>query len=329
MRYIIYGAGGIGGVVGARLAQHAHEVVLIARGRHAAAIREGGLHLESPDGTDVLRLPVVESPAEIEFVERRASGGAASGDVVMVAVKSQDTAAALDALAVVAPPTLPIVCLQNGVDNERMALRRFTEVYAVPVLCPTGHLEPGVVTVYSTPISGVFDIGRYPSGSDEICRTVAAAMTDSTFVSVVRDDVMRWKYAKLMNNLGNAIEALCGPVKNSLEAMVRAEGEAVLRAAGIDFASQDEDRQRRGDLLQLRPVDGQRRGGGSTWQSLARGIGGVETDYLNGEIVLLGRLHDMPTPVNETLQGLMSAAAATRQPPASITEQQIIDQIGR
>ncbi len=325
MRYIIYGAGGIGGVVGARLAQHGHEVVLIARGRHASAIREGGLHLESPDGTDVLRLPVVESPAEIEFSGRRG----AAGDVVMVAVKSQDTAAALDALAVVAPPTLPIVCLQNGVDNERIALRRFTEVYAVPVLCPTGHLDPGVVTVYSAPISGVFDIGRYPSGSDEICTTVAAAMTDSTFVSVVRDDVMRWKYAKLMNNLANAIEALCGPGENSLEAMVRAEGEAVLRAAGIDFASQEDDRRRRGDLLRLRPVDGQRRGGGSTWQSLARGIGGVETDYLNGEIVLLGRLHDVPTPVNETLQRLMAIAASTRQPPASMTEQQIIEQIQR
>ena len=326
MRYIIYGAGGIGGVVGARLAQHGHEVVLIARGRHASVIRERGLHLESPDGTVVLRLPVVESPAEIEFVARR---GSDRGDVVMIAVKSQDTAAALDALAVVAPPVLPIVCLQNGVDNERIALRRFTDVYAVPVVCPTGHLEPGVVTVYSAPISGVFDIGRYPSGSDEICTTVAAAMTDSTFVSVVRDDVMRWKYAKLMNNLGNAIEALCGPAKNSLEARVRAEGEAVLRAADIDFASQEEDRQRRGDLLQLRPVDGQRRGGGSTWQSLARGIGGVETDYLNGEIVLLGRLHGVPTPVNETLQRLMSVAAATRQPPASMTEQQIIAQIER
>ena len=63
-------------------------------------------------------------------------------------------------------------------------------------------------------------------------------------VSVVRDDVMRWKYAKLLNNLGNAIEALCGPMENSLDGMVRAEGEAVFRAAGIDFASQAEDRER-------------------------------------------------------------------------------------
>ena len=48
---------------------------------------------------------------------------------------------------------------------------------------------------------------------------------------------------------------------------------------------------RRGDLLRLGPVGGRERGGGSSWQSLARGSGTIEADYLNGEIVLLGRLH--------------------------------------
>ena len=82
--------------------------------------------------------------------------------------------------------------------------------------------------------------------------------------------------------LANVIEAACGPSGRAgeLAARTRAEGVAVLQAAGIDVASDEEDRERRGDLLRMRPIDGQRRGGGSTWQSLARGATKLETDYL-------------------------------------------------
>jgi 2-dehydropantoate 2-reductase len=68
----------------------------------------------------------------------------------------------------------------------------------------------------------------------------------------------------------------------------------------------------------MRRIDGERRGGGSTWQSLARGLGSTEADFLNGEIVLLGRLHDVPTPVNEALQALARELAASRAAPDSV-----------
>jgi 2-dehydropantoate 2-reductase len=321
VRYIIYGAGGIGGVVGGRLAQGGHDVAVIARGDHAAAMRANGLRLDSPGRSDVVHLPVFEHPSEIEF---------GADDVVMIAVKGQDSAAALEALALTAGNELPVVCLQNGVANEAMALRHFRNVYAVPVLCPTEHLEPGVVVAYSAPITGIFDIGRYPTGSDALCEMVSAALVASTFASVPRPDVMRWKWAKLLANLGNSIEAVCGSIgaDSRLIPLIRAEGEAVLHAAGVDFASLEEDRERRGDLLRLRPVDGHRRGGGSSWQSLARGVGSIESDYLNGEIVLLGRLHGVPTPVNEVLQTLAGRLAADRTPPGEMTEDDVMGLLG-
>ena len=71
------------------------------------------------------------------------------------------------------------------------------------------------------------------------------------------------------------------------------------------------------------PIDGQDRGGGSTWQSLARG-GAVEADYLNGEIVLLGRLHGVPTPVNELLQRAANAAARDKRPPESVPIEELL-----
>ena len=64
------------------------------------------------------------------------------------------------------------------------------------------------------------------------------------------------------------------------------------------------------------PIAGATRAGGSTWQSLARGAAMLETDYLNGEIALLGRLHGVPTPVNERLQLLAAESVRERRAPA-------------
>ena len=321
MRFVVYGAGGIGGAVGGRLFEHGHDVVLIARGRHLDAMRAGGLRLADPGGEVTLDVPVAGSPGEV---------GLGDGDVVLLAMKSQDTQAAVEELATAAPAGLPVVCLQNGVENERVVLRRFANVHAVPVMCPTGHLEPGRVEAFSTPVTGILDVGRYPAGVDDVSRAVADAFAASTFASEPRVDVMRWKWSKLLMNLGNAVEAVCRPGERSRELLdlLRAEGEACLRAAGIDFASAEEDRARRGDLLRMQPVGGNRRGGGSSWQSLARGAGSIESDWLNGEIVLLGRLHGVPTPANELLRRLANEAARAGGAPGTLPVDDVLARLG-
>ena len=144
MRFIVYGAGGIGGTIGARLHQHGHDVVLIARPAHAAAIRADGLRIESADGTATVPVPVVEHPGELTLT---------GDDVLLLAMKSQGTLEAVQTLAALAPASTPVVSLQNGVANEPMALRWFPNVYGVCVMCPTNHLEPGVVQAYSHPIT--------------------------------------------------------------------------------------------------------------------------------------------------------------------------------
>jgi 2-dehydropantoate 2-reductase len=79
----------------------------------------------------------------------------------------------------------------------------------------------------------------------------------------------------------------------------------------------------------LRQVAGQQRGGGSSWQSLTRGGVGIETPYLNGEIVLLGRLHGVPIPVNEALTNIALRAARRRARPGSFTAAEIEGEIER
>jgi len=240
-------------------------------------------------------------------------------DLVFLTMKTQDTASALIELQTLADPHAAVVCAQNGVENERLALRRCSEVYGLCVYLPAQHLQPGVVQAYAGPSLGVLDLGRFPGGVDERAEAIAAALRDARFASEARPDIMRWKYEKLLANLGNAVEVLFGPEARGgdIHQRARAEGVACYAAAGIEFAGEEEVAQRRTALPPLQPVDGASHSGGSSWQSLARGSGSIESDYLNGEVVLLGRLHGVATPVNQALQRTAARMAFQRAEPGS------------
>jgi 2-dehydropantoate 2-reductase len=320
MRFVVFGAGAIGGLVGARLFQHGADVILIARGEHGRALASG-LVLEAPDETVTLPIPVATSAAGVTWTD---------DTVVLLAVKGQDTEEALAQLVTVADRETPIVCMQNGVENERRVLRRFPRTYAMCVMCPATHLRPGVIQAHSAPVSGLLDLGRYESGVDDMADAIADTLDATTFQSVARPDIMRWKYRKLLMNLANAVEALTGPAgrSSSLAREAQREGTAVLEAAGIAVATPEEDRVRRADHLQMRTTTSGEWGGGSSWQSLARGTGSIEAEFLNGEIVLLGALHGVPTPVNSLLQRLAVQAAVSGRPPGSCGLEELSEAAG-
>ncbi|MGW2565142.1 ketopantoate reductase family protein [Streptomyces sp. NPDC001537] len=328
MRYIIIGAGAVGGSIGGRLAGAGHEVVLVARGAHHAALRDGGLRLKVPDGEYAHRLPTVEGPHGL--------GELRGDDVLVLAVKTQDTVDALGTWGPVpvagggtAAERLPLFCAQNGVEGQRLALRVFRRVYGVCVWLPSTFVEPGVVSAAGAPLTGILHLGRHPHGTDETARLVGADLEKTGyFEAPVVPDVARWQYAKLLSNLGNALEAVAGPIADdaavTLYARVRAEGEAVLDAAGIAYASVEEQQAVRGHKVDLVPLDGAPRGGGSSWQSLTRGTGTIEADHLNGEIALLGRLNGVPTPLNELLQHLANTFARERRAPGSLPVEDLV-----
>jgi 2-dehydropantoate 2-reductase len=320
MRIVVVGAGAVGGVVAANLLFAGTPVLAVARGEHGRTMRESGLRYESPAGERTVDLPVVASVGDIEFTE---------DDVVVLAVKTQDTGGVLADLRAVGVADQPIVCMQNGVDNERQALRLFPNVYGVCVMLPADHLAPGVVRVWTAPSSGLLDVGRYPIGIDDTCVRLAATLQGATFGSIPRGDIMSWKYRKLLMNLGNAVEAVCGRKASRLAEIVQSEGEAVLAAAGIDVVTVEEDLARRGDALAIQAVgDDRHRAGGSSWQSLQRATGTIETDYPTGEIVLLGRLHGVATPGNEALQEIAAHMALAGERPGSRSEGDVLRSLG-
>ena len=128
----------------------------------------------------------------------------------MLAVKSQQTAAALEDLVAWAPSSTPVACVQNGVANERACLRHFSEVVGVNVVVPATHLEPGVVSVGSDLSPGILDCGGYPTGVTEAARMFSQAFAAAGFVSRTCE-VMAWKHRKLVMNLGNAVYACFSP----------------------------------------------------------------------------------------------------------------------
>jgi 2-dehydropantoate 2-reductase len=319
MRYVIVGAGAVGGVVGGLLARSGAEVAFVARGEHGARIERDGLTVVTPDGPFVVRAPVAPTPGDL---------GHRGDDIVLLAVKSQDTTSALDALVAGGfGPDTPVACLQNGVANEPTAAERFERVYGVVVMAPTLHLEPGVVEAKAGPVAAILDVGRYPEGVDDVAEQLAAAFTHAGMVSAAVPDVMRWKWAKLLLNLGNAIEVVCGPAArfSDLGRAVNREGRAVLDAAGIAYASSEEDRARRGDILRWTPSPDT---GGSTWQSVARHSPTIETDFLTGEIVRLGQRVGVPTPANAALLRRALEIADSGAGPGSVDPAEVLADAG-
>jgi 2-dehydropantoate 2-reductase len=332
-RYIILGAGAVGAALGGRLGLVGRDVVLVARGDHLAALRERGLRLRTPDEDVTLSLPAIGGPEEIELN---------IDDVLIIATKTQQASEALvtwtdaavhqNGQAVgTAGGRLPIFIALNGVAAETIAHRYFRLVYGVCVWMPVVHLVPGEVIIRSTPRSGTLHIGRVPANPDDhdpALQQVASDLAAANFDVPLPDDVMLWKYRKLISNVGNVFQALVARNGDWRPLVTDAETEArrVLDAAGITYISEVEEAAARAAGFTMKPVPGVPASvGGSTWQSLQRGTANIETDYLNGEIVMIAHRLGIEAPINQRLAMLARRAAASGAKPGDMSAEQLAD----
>lgn len=329
MRFIIFGIGAVGGALAAALTRSGMKVVGIARGKMLDTIRAEGLRFRTPDGDERVRFDVAGHPSEIAF---------RADDVILLTMKSQDTPEAVAALAAAGVDDQPVFCFQNGLDNERLALRYFPNVYGVTVMIPADFTKPGEVVCFGTPRHGLFDIGRYPSGMDARAQELIDALNAANFAAFPMDDVMASKRGKLIENLGNVIDAAMGG--SVIDATLRGEGSggvldsirdecrAAFTAAGLGWRAIDRNEPRRKGVMGMGTVPGAARTGSSSTQSLKRGTGSIETDYLNGEVVLMGRLNNIPVPLNTALCRLGRDMVAGRLAPGTLTEPELRKRLG-
>lgn len=337
-RYVIIGAGAIGGTVGAALSRAGTAAVLVARGRHAQVLASAGMTLRTPDGAIRVAVTAVSHPGDVRLSDR---------DVLVFATKTQQLDAALQEWAdrpvhgprgvvATAGELLPAMTALNGVAAEEKALRYFRRVFGVCVWLPAVHLEPGEVIVRSWPVVGQFHIARWPaSTSTQVDARLLAGLADTWGRAGIRvripHDVAPWKYNKLLSNLGNAVGALSAEPADAAElvAAVRSEGENVLRRAGIEFVTFETSTAARADGPTIRPVPGWHDGPtNSTWQSLIRNTGNVETDFLNGEIVRLAHRHGTAAPLNAALARAARAAVRNGLGPGRYSAKQLAALVG-
>jgi 2-dehydropantoate 2-reductase len=301
MRMIIYGAGGIGGVLGGHLFRKGYPVVLVGNAQHMDTIEANGLKLITGDETFVLRIPTAKKASELTPFR--------NDDIVLLCAKSQHTWRCLGQLKNAgAPRTLRIFCCQNSIWNESVATRVFDMIYGVMLHVDAIFLAPGEVINPTTGSYGFVEIGCYPRGSDSLSEEVALALRRSGFSALVNDEVMRTKAAKCLINLSNALHAVTNG-KGDLQAFeteLRREATRVWSSAGIEWEDLETFRKRCHDNSgKLTMPSGYehltRQAAVSSWQSLARRTGNIEAEQLNGDVAKLGRMIGIETPYNDLL----------------------------
>ena len=321
MRLIIYGAGGVGCVVGGHLARAGHDVVLIGRPGHVKAINDNGLRFVTPSGTHVLRISAVTEPNQIDY---------RADDVVLLCMKGQNTEEALHNLKAV-NEDIPIMCFQNGVRNEEIATRYFPRVYGVIEWLYAVYLTDGEVLDAVDP-PGWLIVGCYPKGTDELAESVAAKLRSAGFFAKTTPDIMPYKWGKLVFNLANAISAITNAkiadANDDIARAVLEEAQEILPRAGIRWIPIEEVRREWPEINERLRGSIEVKSYGSTWQSLARRQGTVESEFTNGEVVRLANKLGIKAPINETLMHISQEMAANREPPGKYTPAQLCKLLG-
>lgn len=321
MRFIIHGAGAIGTLVGGKLAAHGIETVLIAREAHAAAINQTGLRLVAPEGQQHVtsHLSAVTHPSQIT---PRAE------DVILLTVKTSQTEDSAHLLRDTFSEDTPVVCLQNAVRNEEWAARRFKHVYGAMVGISATLLEPGAV---SWTMGDSISLGNYPLGRDRFVLEMAEALAQTGFRLTTHEHIMGVKWGKLLLNLNNATLAIVDsyvqlarvtPALAHFMAEVMEEGLHALNAAHIPLGDPSNPYDVPAIIAQHRncvaepekiyaaeALPFELRTYPSTWVDLKQRRGETEAGFFNGEIILLGEKHDVPTPYNATLLNIVDTMA--------------------
>ncbi len=302
-KYIIQGAGAIGSAIGGTLAKAGFDVTLVARRPHVEAIkRQKGLYLHTLSGTVLQPIRAVESISDIEVSEN---------SIIFQTMKANDTASSLNDLKSVTPK-IPIVCCQNGIDNESIVSTEFNRVYGGVV-----RFTATMMTLGETNFAGIGKLifGRYPEGIDDITEGVAEDLSHTGFTVLKSNKIMQDKWLKLLVNLISCVKPMT--LKTPQEPNIRIkicrnafeEGINVLNKAGIKALSTNGTEDSPEEMLKnfdntLRLAEGEGQGMkllNSTWQSLAKHNKILENDWYTGTVIKLGKKFNVPTPYNESI----------------------------
>lgn len=322
MRFVIFGAGAVGSVVGSHLANAGAKVLLIGDPPHVEKIHSVGLKLNGKYGEFVTHPPACSALTDWQYHPN---------DVIFLAVKTYDTPVALEQLQTKIPPETPIFCLQNTVANEEMVAQHFPRVYGVALHLGARFVFPGEVSHLG---GNTLVVGCYPHGQDALADHVVSSLSKAGLEGVLTEEIMAYKWAKFCINLLNSPLAILGlsgaEAFNDLQvrpflADVLEEARQVLAKTEVPLKMLPGDQPLPDMIASLRRTDFTPRPVPdralqvypSMWQDLFCRRGRTEARYLNGKVAELGQQVSISTPVNALLTQVADRMAERRELPGT------------
>ena len=302
MRIAIMGSGGLGGYFGARLVTGgAAEVHFIARGRHLAAMRAGGLRIEGPEPIHVTDLSATDDPRDVGVV-----------DVVMLCVKLWDTESAIAQMRPLVGPQTTIVSFQNGVLKDQFLREAFdqhqlmggvgyvaTTIEAPGVIRQTGPMQ--------RLLFGEFDGSRSARGEALLAACLTGGIKAELSSDILREIWQKYVFLVGLSGCTTTMRQTIGPIRSNPQTRaflhdVMHEVVAVGRAHGVALPP---------DYAQVRlqlADDVSPAMTSSMHHDLQRG-NRLEVRWLSGGVVELGAAKGIATPLNRAIADILALHA--------------------
>jgi 2-dehydropantoate 2-reductase len=326
VKLLFFGAGAIGSYIGGSLALAGCDVAFVERAEPADVLRREGLTLAL--GARIHRVPVpMVFTSAVEAVREYAP------DLAVFALKSYDTAAAIEPLRALVGRLPPAVCLQNGVGNEAALEGVFGagRVIAGSVTSAVGRGRAGGITLEKKRGVGL-------AAGHALSLPLARAMNRAGLNARLYPAAPAMKWSKLFTNLtANATSAILGLTPRAIFSdarLFRLEREMLRECLRVMRAGKIETVDLPGTPVQLlafaverlpralaQPALARAVGGGrggkmpSFYLDLRSGRGKTEVEWLNGAVAREGENRNVPTPVNRRLTELLNRLAEGRENP--------------
>lgn len=296
LRIAVFGAGGVGGYFGGRLAESGHDVVFIARGAHLEAMRTHGLRVDSVLGDFVIRpTQATDDPRETGVV-----------DVVLVAVKAWQVPEAAEAIRPLVGGNTIVVPMQNGVEAPEQLAAALGQAPVVGGLCRIVSFVEGPGHVRHTAAEPFVQFGELDDRPSTRLEPLRQAFERAGVAVEIPADIRRAMWLKFLfitpwSGVGAVTRVPIGVWRNLPETRRLCEGaaeevRAVAQARGIDL-----------------PPDAVPKAM-KMWDSISpEATASMQRDVMDGRpseleaqvgaVVRIGRAHEVPTPVHDFMYG--------------------------
>jgi 2-dehydropantoate 2-reductase len=326
LKILSFGAGAIGTYIGGSLALSGQQLVFVERPEIAEELRRGGLRLDlTIDKRRHTKEVSVLGPASfvaVSSLEDALRYG--PFDVAIYALKSFDTAEAVEGMKPFKDKLPPILCFSNGVDNEPALVNLLgaDKVIACTVTHSVGRRGAGDIVLER--LRGIGIASTNPLSDKLIIASNSAFLNTRAYSNPV---AMKW--SKMMTNLTSnplsailditATEVFANPKLFRLEMAMVHECIAVMKAQGIPLVDLPDAPVRELALVTRLPLwlsrlllagaGGSARGAKmpSFHIDLYSGRGKTEAEFLHGAVVRAGEKYGVPTPVNKVLTEIVMA----------------------